>query len=109
MSDLWRELWNKQQALYDYLQALNGQLSPDDRPNYAGDIGNAEYEIDRLGAVMDQLAADQSIPIPTDEQIKALETSVGELQTVVANGENADKLVAAATAVIATWPLSSTG
>ena len=106
---LWNDLWTKQQALYDYLQTLNTSLMPADRPNYAGDIGNAQYEIERIGAILDLLDNNRPIPFPSDDQVVALRSSVGALQQAVTRGAAVAELVAAASAVVSTWPLSNGG
>jgi hypothetical protein len=106
---LWNTLWDKHEALIDYLQALNEKLSPDDRPDYEGSIRNAELEVQRIEALMDALNAGRVPPFPSEEQIEAMQTSVGKLQQAVARSAKIDKLISAATAVIKTWPVSAGG
>jgi hypothetical protein len=108
-NELWSQLWVKQQALYDYLQRLNDEVLPDDKPNYAGTIGNANYEIERIEAILVALGGNQPIPFPSDDQVDALRASVGRLQQAIVGSANVNELLAAATAVIATWPLSHGG
>ena len=105
-NDLWQDLWNKHQSLYDYLQSLNAQLSPAERPDYEGAIKNAELEIMRLEAVMDAVDGGKPISLPDGAQVQDLEDATGRLQEAVQAGARADELVAAAADVINSWPVS---
>ena len=106
---LWTDLWNKQQLLYDYLQELNTKLIPSDRPNYAGDFANAQFEIERIEAILDSLNSNSPIPFPSDDEILAIRRSVGILHQAVTASAQVTELVAAATTVIKSWPLSRSG
>jgi hypothetical protein len=107
MSDtLWEDLWNKHQTLYDYLQSLNAQLDPAERPDYEGAIKNAELEIMRLEGVMDAIDAGKPIRLPSDEQVRELQIATGHLQQAVQAGARVEALVGAAADVINSWPVS---
>lgn len=107
MSDeLWEALWIKHGTLYEYLQYLNGMLLPADRPHFEGHIRNVELEILRIEAVMSMMANGAAIPMPSDKDIKALQIATGQLQQAVRAGNAVIGLLAAADAVIKTWPVS---
>ncbi|MDB5703180.1 MAG: hypothetical protein JWN66_296 [Sphingomonas bacterium] len=103
------DLWYKREALVDFLQKLNEEVMPDDAPDYEGLKSNAYLEIQRIDALRDMVQANIIPPFPTDEQIAALQQSVGELQQAVERSQHVDDLIGAATVAIKTWPVSGGG
>ena len=107
--DLWDLLWTKHEALYDFLQALNELLKPDQRSDHEGVIRNAELEIQRIEAIIDLLDARDPVLYPTEEQVSMLKDAVGRLQRAVDDAAGVERLIKAATAAIGTWPVSKAG
>lgn len=107
--DILDALYDKYQSLYDFLQELNTRLEPADRPDYDGTILNAELEIERVKDAYNLIQHNMPIPFPSDAQVNALAEATGALQRIVGINEAMSNLVAAATGLIKTWPLSRGG
>lgn len=107
--DLLEALWNKHEALYDFLQDLNDRLSAGDRPDYEGVIANSELEIARIEAVYDLIDNDKPIPYPSDQQVADLASATGRLQKVTDVNAAYEKMAVAATELVKTWPVSKAG
>ena len=102
-------LWEKHEAIYDFLQELNARLSAADRPDFEGVIANGELEIARIEAVYDLIDRDKPIAYPSDEQVKALAAAAGDLQRITDRERAYEELLGAATTLIKTWPISGGG
>lgn len=102
-------LWSKHEILYDALQELNERLDPADRPDFEGQMINAELEIARIEAVYDMIDNDRPIPFPTDQQVEALAAATGALEAIVAKNKALTKVIEAVTALVKTWPVSRGG
>lgn len=108
-NDLMIALWGKFQALYDFLQELNGRLKPFQRPDYDCVVLNTELEIERVKHSYDMIKSDAAIPFPSEDQVRALAERTGELQKVIGVNEAYGRMAAAAVGLIATWPVSDGG
>ena len=102
-------LWAKHEILYDALQELNERLDPSDRPDFEGQMINAELEIARIEAVYDMVDNDRPIPFPSQAQVDALAAATGALQGIVAHNKKLTAILEAATALVKTWPVSKGG
>lgn len=108
-NDILFALWGKFQALYDFLQELNGRLKPAERPDYEGVILNTQLEIERVKQSYDMIKLDDAIPFPSEDQVRALAYSTGELQKVVGVSAAYKDMASAAVGLIKTWPVSQGG
>lgn len=100
-------LWKKFQALYDFVQDLNGRLLPADRPDYEGIILNAKLEIERVKDAYHMIKHGDPIPFPSEEEIKAFAEATGELQKIVKINADYTRLAGAARTLVDTWPVAS--
>lgn len=103
------ELWRKHEILYDALQELNDRLAPVDRPDYEGQMLNAELEIARIEAVYDMIDNDKQIAFPTEQQTQALAEATGKLEVMVGRNKALGTLIGATTTLVKTWPVSKGG
>jgi hypothetical protein len=100
-------MWDKYLALKDALYKLNTS-DPEDLPDLEGARRNISLE---MRFTMDLITNIGTSPIafPGPEEVRRLRDAVGRLQTAVRNDVEARALLAVATQVVKTWPVSEGG
>lgn len=105
---LWQALWDKYTALKNARQKI--LLIPmDQRPDVEGALNAIESEIEQVSKNMEFLMNGAPIAFPSDEEVRKLRQATGELAQAVATSNAVSGLIKAATGLLQTWPISSSG
>jgi hypothetical protein len=102
---LYTQLQTKRNALYSYTAKLRAARTIDNESYLNIEIGNAEWELKRLDAIMVDLNYNNPINFPSQAEFDQLRASVIALENATAQSAALSSLIAAGSAVIAAWPV----
>ncbi len=94
----------KRAALYVTAQKLAGKITPTNQDELSPTIKRLDLELQLVNAILSEIVADAPVSFPSHETLVELAQLAAQVHAMVVASEAAEELVAAADAVIETWP-----